>query len=81
MNFILIFSRSVVYNDRLLQKQNVHTQTLLPKPCNFCHVSFGQQYCWGEVPMAEIRGTEHAVWMPMIVTCSFGGPIYIWKHA
>lgn len=49
MRFILISPACAAYNDMLLQTQSIHTQTLLPKPCNFCHVSFGQQQCWVEV--------------------------------
>lgn len=43
MRFILICSPCAAYNDMWLQTQSIHTQTLLPNPCNLCHVSFGQQ--------------------------------------
>lgn len=54
MRFILISSPScVAYNDMLLQTWSIHTQVLLPKPCNFCHLSFGQQQRWVEVPLDQ----------------------------
>lgn len=53
----------------LSQTQSFHTQNLLPNPCNFCHVSFGQQWSWVEVSSStDIRGsaawrrTEDVIW-------------------
>lgn len=78
VRFILI-TLCVAYNDMLLQTWILHTQNLLPKPCNFCHVSFGQQQWWVEAPSTDIRApvawrrTEDVIWRVVL------GGLQLWR--